>query len=236
MSATLNWQSDKGLAYLRRMSHNDLESLVTPEDMSTIFFWRETEKVYGFLCQWYPSPFTSAAHPGIMFNCAEQYMMYHKAITAKDPQTAQRMIATREPGRQKALGRSLKTLDAKDWHNKKFDIVVEGNMCKFSTNESLGVRLLATGDRELVEASPSDRVWGIGFYAEYAEEQRASWGQNLLGQALMTVRARLRADTREVYGRVMNHHVVEQVNSRRLGRAFADLYPYRTRVLFDAML
>ncbi|KAL8737524.1 MAG: hypothetical protein Q9181_001602 [Wetmoreana brouardii] len=177
------------------MSHITLPPSATAEDKSAIFCWRETEESYGFLCQWYPSLFTSASHPGITFSCAEQYMMYQKALTAKDPGTAQRILATSKPGKQKELGRGLKTLDAKQWRNVRFDVVVEGNTCKFSQNEGLKEKLLATGDRELAEASPSDRVWGIGFEAKYAEEQRASWGQNLLGKALMTVRARLKSET-----------------------------------------
>lgn len=54
--------------------------------------------------------------------------------------------------------------------------------------------LLDTGDSELVEAAPKDRIWGIGFGAKYAEDFRQEWGQNLLGKALMEVRKRLREE------------------------------------------
>ena len=60
--------------------------------------------------------------------------------------------------------------------------------------------MLATGDRELVEASPSDQVWGIGFKKEVAESKRGSWGSNLMGKALMSVRERLRMEMEEVKG------------------------------------
>jgi ribA/ribD-fused uncharacterized protein len=60
--------------------------------------------------------------------------------------------------------------------------------------EDLRKRLLATGDRELVEASPLDRVWGIGFVERDAGRNRQAWGQNLLGKAVMDVRARLREE------------------------------------------
>ncbi|KAL8690439.1 MAG: hypothetical protein Q9218_004113 [Villophora microphyllina] len=171
------------------------ESHTTPagtDNQSSIFFWRETDKDYGFLCQWYLAPFKSDQHPGITFNCAEQYMMYQKGTLAGETEVCERILTTAEPEKQKELGRSLKTLDAKQWDRIKFDIVVEGNVRKFSDNPHLRESLLATDNRELVEASPSDRVWGIGFLAKYAEEQRASWGQNLLGKALMTVREMLR--------------------------------------------
>ena len=52
--------------------------------------------------------------------------------------------------------------------------------------------LLATGDRLLAEASPFDKIWGIGFKAEEAMNHKSQWGQNLLGQALMKVRQQLR--------------------------------------------
>lgn len=53
---------------------------------------------------------------------------------------------------------------------------------------------LATGDRELVEASPVDRIWGVGFEEREAGERRVEWGMNLLGKALMAARERIRLD------------------------------------------
>lgn len=82
----------------------------------------------------------------------------------------------------------------------KFEIVVQGNMRKFTLSEdaeNMRKWLLATGDRELVEASPMDRIWGIGFAAKDAGENRHRWGQNLLGKALMVVRTRLREEEAE---------------------------------------
>lgn len=81
--------------------------------------------------------------------------------------------------------------------------------------------LLATGDRELVEAAPRDRVWGVGFEAEEAERVRLTcrekWGKNYLGKALMEVRERLRRakeegqrveERRETEEEVANEEVV----------------------------
>lgn len=59
----------------------------------------------------------------------------------------------------------------------------------------MGALLLGTGERELVEASPFDRVWGIGFREkDVIKAGRDRWGQNLLGKALMEVRGLLRAE------------------------------------------
>lgn len=70
-------------------------------------------------------------------------------------------------------------------------------MHKFTLSEeaeSMRKWLLATGERELVEASPMDRIWGVGFGAREAGANRHRWGQNLLGKALMEVRKRLREE------------------------------------------
>ncbi|KAI0521335.1 hypothetical protein F5B22DRAFT_634718 [Xylaria bambusicola] len=57
--------------------------------------------------------------------------------------------------------------------------------------------LLATGTRELVEASPYDRIWGVGFAAKGAERNRSKWGLNLLGKCLMEVREQFRREAEE---------------------------------------
>lgn len=77
----------------------------------------------------------------------------------------------------------------------KLEIVTQGSYHKFTISEdaeNLRRMLLATGDRELVEASSHDRIWGVGFAERDAEKNRYRWGQNLLGKALMDVRTRLR--------------------------------------------
>jgi ribA/ribD-fused uncharacterized protein len=79
----------------------------------------------------------------------------------------------------------------------KLEIVTQGTYHKFTISddaENLRRMLLATGERELVEASPSDRIWGVGFAERDAPRNRYRWGQNLLGRALMDVRTRLREE------------------------------------------
>lgn len=91
----------------------------------------------------------------------------------------------------RSLGRKIPNFSDEVWEENRFIIVVEGNYLKFSQDEELRNKLLATGDRELVEASPRDRVWGVGFGAKNAGFRRDRWGLNLLGKALMEVRQRL---------------------------------------------
>ena len=72
----------------------------------------------------------------------------------------------------------------------KVDVVVKGNIAKFSQNEKPLDLLLSTDDKILVEASPKDTVWGIGLDESSSEAiQPRKWiGENLLGFALMEVR------------------------------------------------
>ncbi len=67
-------------------------------------------------------------------------------------------------------------------------------MAKFSQNKDLKIFLLSTGNKVLVEASPYDKVWGVGLTKqdENITDPNNWLGINLLGFALMTVRDMLR--------------------------------------------
>lgn len=73
------------------------------------------------------------------------------------------------------------------------DIVRRGSVAKFKSTEVLRAYLVGTGKRVLVEASPRDRIWGVGMGRSNPLIERPSeWrGQNLLGFALMQARAEL---------------------------------------------
>ena len=77
------------------------------------------------------------------------------------------------------------------WDGACDEIVEQGNYLKFSQNPKLRDILLSTGGKVIVEASPSDSIWGLGFDAEHAEANEHKWGANKLGKALMRVRDRL---------------------------------------------
>lgn len=80
------------------------------------------------------------------------------------------------------------------WKKNADRVVEDANYFKFSQNEDLREVLLDTGERMLVEASPDDKIWGIGFNSEDAEGRESEWGNNGLGKALMKVRERLREE------------------------------------------
>ncbi|KAK3612628.1 hypothetical protein CHS0354_042138 [Potamilus streckersoni] len=145
------------------------------------------------------SPF-SQFHParfvvdGKTYNCMEQYMHHQKAVTFKDEVKAKQILASSDPKEHKKLGRKVRNFDKEVWNNLSEEIVEKGNEAKFSQNEELKKALFDTGDKVLAEASPRDRIWGIGLGASNPKAQNPKYwrGKNKLGYALTRVRAILR--------------------------------------------
>jgi ribA/ribD-fused uncharacterized protein len=130
----------------------------------------------------------------VTYRSAEHWMMAGKARLFGDGQMWERVVAARHPREAKEAGRRVRGFDEAVWAAERFALVVAGNVAKFGQDAALRGFLLGTGARVLVEASPLDRVWGIGLAADDPRAQDpASWrGLNLLGFALMEARARLR--------------------------------------------
>jgi ribA/ribD-fused uncharacterized protein len=146
----------------------------------------------GCLSQWWPAALIVDGHS---YPSAEHFMMAGKASLFGDVETAARIRQAPHPGAAKALGRQVRGFDELLWAEHRVELVVTGNLAKFSQHAGLREFLLGTGDRVIVEASPRDSIWGIGLAAN---DQRAmspeQWpGLNLLGFALMEVRQRLQA-------------------------------------------
>ena len=152
-----------------------------------VLFWK-TEDVFS---QWHPSKFTLY---GVTFNTAEQYMMYSKAITFGDAEAAAKALKTSDPREQKKIGRSVRNFDAAKWREVAKQIVYAGNKAKFEQNEEMLAQLLNTGDRELVEASPYDNIWGIGLDESDPDAlDKSKWdGTNWLGEVLTELREELK--------------------------------------------
>ena len=115
-------------------------------------------------------------------------MMYHKALLFNDGDVATQVLAATTPIQVKALGRQVKDFDDDVWKDNRYRIVKEGNILKFKQHSDLKEKLLATQGKMLVEASPRDRIWGIGYGAKNALANKERWGLNLLGQVLVEIR------------------------------------------------
>ncbi|WP_215449226.1 NADAR family protein [Streptomyces sp. ATCC 21386] len=142
------------------------------------------------LSQWWPSPFTV---DGVEYGTAEHWMMASKARLFGDPEAERKAVAASSPAQAKKIGRLVRGFDEALWERERFGIVVEGSVHKFAADAGLRAFLVGTGHRVLVEASPVDRVWGIGLAADDERAMDpARWrGPNLLGFALMAARERL---------------------------------------------
>ncbi|MEU6374777.1 NADAR family protein [Streptomyces sp. NPDC046909] len=161
-----------------------------------LHFWGHRPRADGqlgssCLSQWWPSPFEVA---GVTYATAEHWMMAGKARLFGDAEAERQAVAARSPAQAKKIGRLVRGFDDAIWERERFGIVVEGSVHKFGSDLGLRAFLLGTGRRVLVEASPVDRVWGIGLAAtdEAAADPERWRGPNLLGFALMEARERLR--------------------------------------------
>jgi ribA/ribD-fused uncharacterized protein len=144
----------------------------------------------GCLSQWWPAFFSV---DGVTFRSAEHFMMWRKAKLFGDEETAGQVVEAGHPRQAKLLGRRVRDFDEDTWAANRYDIVVAASVAKFGQNPELRDFLLSTDERVLVEASPTDRVWGIGLAAADARtnDPRQWIGLNLLGFALMQARADL---------------------------------------------
>ncbi len=128
----------------------------------------------------------------ISFSSAEQFMMYHKCLLSLDFDAAQEVLSTKDPKKQKQIGRSIKMTDEilETWEVFKTSVIYDANSAKFTQNEDLKKMLLATKGTTLVEAAPNDKVWGIGLIEDDSRAQnRKTWqGKNLLGEILTKIR------------------------------------------------
>ncbi|KWA84048.1 hypothetical protein WL29_22030 [Burkholderia ubonensis] len=155
-----------------------------------VLFWR-TREIYS---NWHPAAFTD--DEGRRFANSEQFMMWAKALIMGDLAMAARMLTVSDPKTLKGMGRQVQNYQDALWVKHRLAVMVQGCYLKFSQNPAMKAELLATGDRILVKASPEDSIWGIGLEESDPRclDQRQWKGLNLLGEALMVVRALLRED------------------------------------------
>lgn len=124
-------------------------------------------------------------------------MMVQKALLFSDEEVVKEIlevegVSSGDMATVKALGRKVSNFDNEIWEANRERIVLEGSLHKFRQNPELRQSLLETGGKKLVEASPRDRIWGVGFGEKNALKQKQRWGLNLLGKALEDARNILR--------------------------------------------
>jgi ribA/ribD-fused uncharacterized protein len=175
-----------------------IEHIASPDTASVdfLFFWGHTQKNEGVtdascLSQWFPATFVI---DGITYKTAEHFMMAEKARLFKDNAALAKILKCKSPAEAKAFGREVANYDDRAWGRTRSLAVVQGNVAKFAQNPlTMGAFLRSTKKKVLVEASPRDRIWGIGMGGSNpdARDPKKWKGQNLLGFALMEARREL---------------------------------------------
>lgn len=136
----------------------------------------------------------------LAFDSTEQAFFWWKAVFFQDHKIATLLERDTDPGSCKRLGRLVANYDDNSWECVRLGFMTYVNLLKYSQNPAWKAELLGTGSRILVEASPVDRIWGVGLdvteavaYYDSAEYKASGWpGRNLLGIALMSVREMLK--------------------------------------------
>jgi hypothetical protein len=165
------------------------------ETNTKILFYSDKSGNYRFMSNFYSSKFIEDA---IEYNCSEQYFMKKKQEMF-DPTNiilANNILNNNNPKEIKKYGRQVKNYNDDVWNNERYEIMKNGLRLKFSQNPDLKQSLLATGNKNLYEASPYDNIWGTGFNANETLEKinnnkQNELGQNLLGRALEEIRNEL---------------------------------------------
>jgi ribA/ribD-fused uncharacterized protein len=138
-----------------------------------ILFWGP-EGEYGFLDNFFPASFEVN---GKLWTTSEHYFQAMKTL---DPAEQEQVRVAHSPGESKRLGQKVSMRP--DWHEVRYNVMVEALRLKFVQNPGLHRDLLATGDAIIHEDSPYDFVWG------WRKNKQGKPGLDLLGKALMQVR------------------------------------------------
>ena len=158
---------------------------------------RKVENITAFfgkhcpLSNFYPAHFEV---DGTTYKSSEQYLQHAKAQLMKDDETAAKILEAESPEKCKSLAREIKGMDWQVWKTEAPNLVKPGLIAKFSQNETCLACLLKTGASTLAEASPTDKLWGIGLHLGHRDvgNQQKWTGTNFMGNLLQEVRETLK--------------------------------------------
>jgi hypothetical protein len=144
---------------------------------NTLSFYDPADPDTGYLSNFYRAPFEL---DGRSWPTVEHY---YQAQKFTDEAYAERIRLAASPREAKTLGQTQDLPLREDWATHRMTAMLSALAAKFTQNEELRTRLLATGDAIFAEASPTDAFWGDG-----ADGQ----GENRLGYLMTTLRNHLR--------------------------------------------
>ena len=121
---------------------------------------------------------------GKIWPATEHYYQAMKYPTM--PNYQEKIRLNKNPDMVKKMGRS-KDGFRQDWERVKNDVMYKALVAKFTQHEDLKEKLLATGDKVLVEHTGRDKYWGDG-----GDGGNGTKGQNIMGKLLVKVRNAIR--------------------------------------------
>jgi len=164
-----------------------------------VFYWTKND----FPSHWYPAGFH---YKGFYFATVEHFMMVQKAIlfemsdktkqeiakilSKESRYTAWQILQTSDPKEAKQLGRQVKWFNKKVWEDAVKPVLFLGNLLKYRQDGALQAMLLRYPNRVFVEASPYDKIYGIGLSdSDDRIHDPTNWkGTNWAGEAVTAVR------------------------------------------------
>jgi len=159
--------------------------------------WERESDTHIFFWNGVFSNFTHAVieYKDHIFQNTEQAFMWEKAMYFNDIEMADKILNTPIPGKAKALGRKVKNFNDEKWSAVSYLIMINVNLEKYKQHYTMREALLSTGSKIIVEASPYDKIWGIGLHwSDNNVCDESKWrGQNLLGKCLVEVRNELQS-------------------------------------------
>lgn len=179
-----------------------------------IFFWGEE------FSNFYPCNITFKYGDKTMhFTTSEQLFMWLKAMAFNDVEIANEILKVEHPKDAKRLGRKVKNFSDDVWYEKREAAMKVALRHKFSDeNPELKEFLLSKrfDNKTFVEASPFDKIWGIGLAEndELADNEENWKGLNLLGKCLNEIREELLSKGRSLNENFSNHPFLDEMNSK----------------------
>lgn len=160
-----------------------------------ILFWSDWPSNFA----WAPMKLKCSDDITRVFFSSEQYYMFEKAMYFNDLTIADAILHLKFDDEYsynaKKLGRRVANFDQDKWNKVSYDIMLRGCLAKYSQNKILFDKITdpALNGKKFVEASPYDKIWGIGLgEGDPLADDESNWlGENRLGKVLDEVRQKL---------------------------------------------
>ena len=165
-----------------------------------VFFWKEDPFCNFTRCE--ITTFDNGLDDETVFTSSEQLFMWYKAIFFNDEETAEKILKSTRPEEARKLGRMVKNYNDAEWNKVRVWYMHRVVLQKFTQNEDLRKKLCDPkyNGKKFVETAYYDRIWGIGYNENDAQEvPESKWGRNELGKILDEVRRMLMLKSAGVY-------------------------------------